>query len=149
MAGGKLTSVIVLDLRYVTHETDATCRARTTLHTTGANWQLIVYSKTAARLLKAAWCLLRIATPYAVLRRLTKVAVRPAARHLHGTNLPPSHSSISSVGTLLPLSFLLLFRSFGRNTISLKSELLWVLICTISNFPPSLSFLSFLVLCPL
>ena len=44
-----------------------------------AGWQPVVYSKTAARLLKAAWCLLRIATPYAVLRRLTEVAVRPAA----------------------------------------------------------------------
>ena len=42
-------------------------------------WQPIVYSKTAARLLKAAWCLLRIATPYPVLRRLTEVAVGPAA----------------------------------------------------------------------
>ena len=48
-----------------------------------AGWQPIVYSKTAARLLKAAWCLLRIATPYAVLRRLTEVAGRPAA----GVNL--------------------------------------------------------------
>ena len=52
-----------------------------------AGWQPIVYSKTAARLLKAAWsrCLLRIATPCAVhvLRRLTKVAGRPAARRLH------------------------------------------------------------------
>ena len=35
-----------------------------------AGWQPIVYSKTAARLFKAAWCLLRIATPYPVLRRL-------------------------------------------------------------------------------
>ena len=95
-----------------------------------AGWQPIVYSKTAARLLKAAWCLLRIATPCAVLRRLTEVAVRPAARCLHGTNLPPSHSSISSVVTLAPLSFFLLFWPFGRNTISLKSELLWVLIVT-------------------
>ena len=44
-----------------------------------AGWQPIVYSKTAARLLKAAWCLLRIATSYTVLRRLTEVALRPAA----------------------------------------------------------------------
>ena len=44
-----------------------------------AGWQPIIYSKTAARLLKAAWCLLRIATPCAVLRRLTEVARRPAA----------------------------------------------------------------------
>ena len=43
-----------------------------------AGWQPIVYSKTAARLFKAAWCLLRIATPYPVLRRLTEVAVGPA-----------------------------------------------------------------------
>ena len=56
-----------------------------------AGWQPIVYSKTAARLLKATWCLLRIATPCAVLKRLTEVAGRPAARRLHGTNLPPSH----------------------------------------------------------
>ena len=131
---------------------------RTTMHTRQsrivrisggwlAGWQPVVYSKTAARLLKAAWCLLRIATPYAVLRRLTVVAVRPAARHLHGPNLPPSHSSISSARTRLPFSFLLLFRPFGLNTISLKSELLWDLTCTISNFPPSFSFLSFLVFC--
>ena len=116
-----------------------------------AGWQPIVYSKTAARLLKAAWCLLRIATPCAVLRvllrRLTEVAGRPAARCLHGSNLPPSHSSMSSVVTLLPFAFFLLFWPFGRNTISLKSELLWVLIVTISNFPPSFSFLSFLVFC--
>ena len=51
-----------------------------------AGWQPIVYSKTAARLLKAAWCLLRIATPCAVLRRLTEMAVRPAALC---TPLPP------------------------------------------------------------
>ena len=48
-------------------------------------------------LLKAAWCLLRIATPCAVLRRLTEVAGRPAARCLHATNLPPSHSFATSV----------------------------------------------------
>ena len=35
-------------------------------------WQPIVYSKTAARLFKAAWCLLRIATPYPVSRRLMR-----------------------------------------------------------------------------
>ena len=74
-----------------------------------AGWQPIVYSKTAAWLLKAAWCLLQIATPCAVLRRLTEAAGRPAARCLHRTNLPHLHSSMSSVGTLLPLTFLLLF----------------------------------------
>ena len=37
-----------------------------------AGWQPIVYSKTVARLFKAAWCLLRIATPYPVLRRLMR-----------------------------------------------------------------------------
>ena len=84
-----------------------------------AGWQPIVYSKTAARLLKAAWCLLRIATPCAVLRRLTEVAGRPAARCLHGSNLPPSHSSMSSVVTLLPFAFFLRFWPFGLNTISL------------------------------
>ena len=47
-----------------------------------AGWQPIVYSKIAAQLLKAAWCLLRIATPCAVLRRLTEVAGRPAAELL-------------------------------------------------------------------
>ena len=59
-------------------QTRPTCPPGPVLH----GWQPIVYSKTAARLLKAAWCLLRIATPYAVLRRLTEVAVRPAARRL-------------------------------------------------------------------
>ena len=83
-----------------------------------AGWQPIVYSKTAARLLKAAWCLLRKSSNA---MRSTGVAVRPAARRLHGT---PSHSSISSVVTLLPLLFLLLFRPFGRNNMSLNSELL-------------------------
>ena len=49
-----------------------------------AGWQPIVYPKTAARLLKATWSLLRIATPCAVSRRLTEVAGRPAAwRHSH------------------------------------------------------------------
>ena len=44
-------------------------------------WQPVVYSKKAARLLNAAWCLLLVVTPYAVLKRLTGVAVRPAASH--------------------------------------------------------------------
>ena len=39
-----------------------------------AGWQTNAYSKTAAQLLKAAWCLLQVATPCAVLRRLTGVA---------------------------------------------------------------------------
>ena len=107
-----------------------------------AGWQPIVYSKTAARLLKAAWCLLRIATPCAVLRRLTEVAVRPAAGCLHGSNLPPSHSSMSSVRALLLCSFLLLNRPIGLNIILSKSGLLWALTCTTSNLPPSPTFLN-------
>ena len=47
-----------------------------------AGWQPVVYSKT--RLVKAAWCLLRIATPCAVLRRLTVVAGHPAAKLMEG-----------------------------------------------------------------
>ena len=42
-------------------------------------WQPIVSFKTVARLVKAAWCLLLIAAPCEVLRRLTVVAGHPAA----------------------------------------------------------------------
>ena len=61
-----------------------------------AGWQPVVYSKTAARLLKAVWCLLRIATPYAVLRRLTEVAVRPAANDSAQEKITPAAAKENS-----------------------------------------------------
>ena len=66
------------------------------------------------------------------------------ARHLQGSDLPPSHSSISSVHDLLLCSFLLINRPIGLNAIVSKPELLWALTCTTSNFPASFIFRSFL-----
>ena len=77
---------------------------------TQAGWQPIVYSNTAARLLKAAWCLLRIATPCAVLRRLTVVAGRPAAH--------PSSPTRSLALLLLPTTHFHAMTLEGHNRFS-------------------------------
>ena len=67
----------------------------------------------------------------------------PHRGYLRGSNLPPSHSSISSILSLLLFLFLLSDWPVGLSIIVLKSELTWALTCTTSNFPPSLIFLSF------
>ena len=98
------------------------------------------------RLARASCVVFYLKSPYAVLRRLTVVAVRPSARHLEGpnVNLPPSHSRIPSARALLLCSFLLPNRPNGLNIIVSKSELLWALTCATSNFPPSFIFRNFL-----
>ena len=67
----------------------------------------------------------------------------PHSGYLQGSNLPPSHSSMPSILSLLLFLFLLSVWPVGLSILVLQSERLWALTCTTSNFPPSRIFLNF------